>query len=402
MGHTDHKADNLNKTLTLKDLVLFGVISIFGSGGFNLIGRAITQGGPQWPLALGGAAALFLGSSKTYEAAYREFKKNTSESDFLEKIFGPNASYVTMASILLFNFFSIATILVLCVRMIVPDAPWLTQSVLAISLITFMGIFSLQGIAHNKVFVNFCSSALVVILSAITLLGFGGAAGDAERLEAVQPIKPLPTLPNTSLTQSFLYFFYILAGFDVLMKFSEETKDPDDIPRSFYVSNSIAILFVLGLTFAVITFTDLQKVKPLEHVIGEMLNNVTGYNVKNYFNVLAVFFMIVTMFVTFLATTRYMYSLGDKYKSEYFTALNENKAPVVPVALTTLLISVIVLINHVDILVGFADIALGSFLFLVAAAATVYKYQKGEIPVLEGLTASSFLGVFGASVWKQL
>jgi amino acid transporter len=395
-GNTDHTGDNLNKTLTLKDLVLFGVISIFGSGGFNLIGRAITQGGPQWPLALGGAAALFLGSSKTYEEAFREFKKNTSESDFLEKIFGPNASYATMASILLFNFFSIATILVLCVRMIVPDAPWVTQSVFAISLITFMGIFSLQGIAHNKVFVNFCSSALVLILSAITLLGFAGAA------VATQNIKPLPTLPNTSLTQSFLYFFYILAGFDVLMKFSEETKDAEDIPRSFYVSNSIAILFVLGLTFAVITFTDLQKVKPLEHVIGQMLNNVTGYNVKNYFNVIAVFFMIVTMFVTFLATTRYMYSLGDKYKSEYFTALNENKAPVVPVALTTLLISMIVLINHVDILVGFADIALGSFLFLVAAAATVYKYQKGEIPVLEGLTASSFLGVFGASVWKQL
>ena len=368
-GNTDHASDNLNKTLTLKDLVLFGVISIFGSGGFNLIGRAITQGGPQWPLALGGAAALFLGSSKTYEEAFREFKKNTSESDFLEKIFGPNASYATMASILLFNFFSIATILVLCVRMIVPDAPWLTQSVLAISLITFMGIFSLQGIAHNKVFVNFCSSALVVILSAITLLGFAGAA------VATQNIKPLPTLPNTSLTQSFLYFFYILAGFDVLMKFSEETKDAEDIPRSFYVSNSIAILFVLGLTFAVITFTDLQKVKPLEHVIGQMLNNVIGYNVKNYFNVLAVFFMIVTMFVTFLATTRYMYSLGDKYKSEYFTALNKHKAPVVPV---------------------------GSFLFLVAAAATVYKYQKGEIPVLEGLTASSFLGVFGASVWKLL
>lgn len=395
-GNTDHTGDNLNKTLTLKDLVLFGVISIFGSGGFNLIGRAITQGGPQWPLALGAAAALFLGSSKTYEEAYLEFKKNTSESDFLEKIFGSNASYATMASILLFNFFSIATILVLCVRMIVPDAPWLSQSVLAISLITFMGIFSLQGIAHNKVFVNFCSSALVVILSAITLLGFAGAA------VATQNIKPLPTLPNTSLTQSFLYFFYILAGFDVLMKFSEETKDAEDIPRSFYVSNSIAILFVLGLTFAVITFTDLQKVKPLEHVIGQMLNNVIGYNVKNYFNVLAVFFMIVTMFVTFLATTRYMYSLGDKYKSEYFTALNKHKAPVVPVALTTLLISAIVLINHVDTLVGFADAALGSFLFLVAAAATVYKYQKGEIPVLEGLTASSFLGVFGASVWKLL
>ena len=395
MGDTDRNGSEekqLNKTLSLKDLVLFGVISIFGSGGFNLIGHAITQGGDYWPLSLGAAAALFLGSSKTYEEAYSEFKTNTSESDFLEKIFGPGASYATMASILIFNFFSLATILVLCVRMIIPGAEWLTQSVFAISLITFMGIFSLEGIDLNKGFINVCSSALVAILSIITVLGFGGVIQ-----KGVSPIPSIKSVPEQSLTKSFLYFFYILAGFDALMKFSEETKNPDDVPRSFYLSNSIAILFVLGLVFAVISFTDLGKVKQIEQVIGIMLDNILGIQVKDYFSVIAVFFMIVTMFVVFLATTRYLYSLGEKYKLDKFTTLNANKVPVAPVILTTGLVSTIVLINHVDILVGVADIALGGFLFLVAAAATVYKYKKSEIPVLEGLTAASFLGIFASA-----
>ena len=86
MDVTDRSA--LDKNLSLKDLVLFGVISIFGSGGFNLIGHALVNGGDYWPLALAGAGALFMGSSRTYEQAFNEFKKNTSESDFLEKTFG--------------------------------------------------------------------------------------------------------------------------------------------------------------------------------------------------------------------------------------------------------------------------------------------------------------------------
>jgi hypothetical protein len=391
---TDRK--NLAKTLSLKDLVLFGIISIFGSGGFNLIGHALAQGGDYWPVALAGAAALFLGSSKTYEEAFNEFKKNTSESDFLEKVFGTTASYATMVSIITFSVFSMATILVLCVRLILPNAAWLTQSLTAVCLILSMGFFSLQGIQSNTTLVNISSGILIFILSSLSLLGFGGL------VNGVSSVPSVTEVPNPSLTQSFLYFFYILAGFDVLMKFSEETKDPTDVPKSFYISNTIAIIFVLGLSLAVVNFTDLTKVKPLERAIGFMLNNISGANIKGYFSVIAVFFMIITMFVTFLATTRYIFSLGEKYDVKLLTMLNDNKVPTVPIIATTAVVSATVLINHFGILVSIADLALGSFLFLVAAAATKSKYDNGEIPLVEGLTATGFLGVFAATALNNI
>jgi len=394
MDTTERKLD---KTLSLKDLVLFGVISIFGSGGFNLVGHAIAQGGNYWPLSLGAAAALFLGSSRTYEEAYNESKTNTSESDFLEKIFGPNASYLTIASILIFNIFSMATILTLCVRLLVPNAPWLIQSSLAVSIIAFMGMFSLKGIKSNKEIVNACSGLLVFILSALSLVGFGGV------FQGISDVPALVQVQEQSLTQSFLYFFYILAGFDVLVKFSEETKNPEDIPRSFYISNIIAIIFVAGLSLAVVNFTNLKNVKPLEAAIGYMLNNISGLNIKGYFSVIAVLFMVITMFVTFLATTRYIFSLGEKYESlKFMTTLNENKVPSLPIIATTAVVSATVFINHFGTLVSIADLALGGFLFLVAAAATKYKYDKGEVPIIEGLTASSFVGVFAATAYKNM
>lgn len=55
---------SLAKSLNLFDLVGFGVASILGSGGFNLIGDGIRAGGAQFPLALGGVSLLFQGASK--------------------------------------------------------------------------------------------------------------------------------------------------------------------------------------------------------------------------------------------------------------------------------------------------------------------------------------------------
>ena len=388
---------SLDKTLSLKDLVLFGVISIFGSGGFNLIGHALVNGGDYWPLALAGAGALFMGSSRTYEQAFNEFKKNTSESDFLEKTFGASASYATIASILVFSVFSMATILVLCVRILIPDATWLTQSFTAVSLIGLMGLFSLQGLQANTTLVNISSGILLFILSSLSLLGFGGLS------QGISSIPSVTEVGQPSLVQSFLYFFYILAGFDVLMKFTEETKDSADVPRSFYISNTIGIVFVLGLSLAVANFSDLKKAKPLERAIGFMLNNISGANVKGYFSVIAVFFMIITMFVTFLATTRYIFSLGEKYEGiKFMTVLNEHKVPTVPILATTAVVGATVLINHFGTLVSIADLALGGFLFLVAAAATKTKYDKGETPIVEGLTAAGFVGVFTATALNNM
>jgi amino acid transporter len=388
----------LDKTLSLKDLVLFGVISIFGSGGFNLIGHALAQGGDYWPLALGGAAALFLGSSKTYEQAFNEFKKNTSESDFLEKYVGTSASYATIVSILIFSVFSMATILVLCVRILIPHTAWLTQSVVAVSIVGLMGLFSLKGIDANKDLVNISSGVLVLILSCLSMVGLGGLFQ-----KGISHVPIVEEIPNPSLIQSFLYFFYLIAGFDVLMKFSEETKDPTDVPKSFYISNIIGIVFILGLSLAVVNFTDLKKIKPLERAVGFMLNNITGMNIRHHFSVIAVFFMIITMFVTFLATTRYIYSLGEKYESlKFMTTLNENKVPTMPIIATTAVVGLTVLINHFNTLVSIADLALGGFLFLVAAAATKSKYEKGEIPLVEGLTATGFVGVFAATALNNI
>ena len=98
----------LKKTLTLQDLVFFGIASIVGSGGFNLVGEAIMKGGDWWPLAFALASAVLMGSARTYEEAFNAFKTNTAESDFVKQNFGENSSLISTSAIMIWNILSIS------------------------------------------------------------------------------------------------------------------------------------------------------------------------------------------------------------------------------------------------------------------------------------------------------
>lgn len=380
----------LQKSLNLKDLVFFGIASIIGSGGFNLVGDAISKGGTLWPVALAGSGAVFYGASKAYETAFQVTPKNIAESELVKKELGEGTSTLSIIAILLFNILSISTILVYCSHMLFPEGKWLGQISFAIFLLFNMTYLSLKGIDVNKEIINTFVAFLIVFLSVITMLGFAGFAS--------KPTQTLPLPDSHSFATSLLLFYFILAGFDALIKFTEETKDKKDIPRSFYVSNFISFFLVVGLSLAFVTFVNVKDSKAVDNSVGYILQHFLGGSsaaiVKNF----AIFYLILTTFVVFLGTSRYMFSLGSEYDFlSILKGVNETKAPSAAIFITTLIAAFGILINHTDTLVRISDFALSVMLLLVSAAAAKFKYDKGEMPWVEGLTSVSFAGLMGIS-----
>ena len=140
----------LEKTLHLSDLVFFGISSILGSGGFNLIGNAIKDGGYYFPLALFSSGALFLGSASSYSYAYDKFNKNISETLLIESVFGSFGKYISVFSILAANIFSITTILVFFSKTIFPNATYTGQVSFSLLLLSMMMTISLQKLKFTK------------------------------------------------------------------------------------------------------------------------------------------------------------------------------------------------------------------------------------------------------------
>lgn len=387
--------DQLKKTLNFQDLVFFGIASILGSGGFNLVGEAIAKGGDSWPLSLAAAGALFFGSSKTYETAFNSSKQNTAESDFVRSIFGDGASNLTTAAILGFNILSISTILVLCSHMLFPKGTWTGQILFALFLLGCMGIFSLRGLSINKELINTFMILLLLFLTLLSGLGVAGLFQNGTVNSEAGITK------NPSFVLSLLFFYFILAGFDALIKFTEEAKDPKDIPRSFYWSNFISLILVFGLSLAIVSFVDLKRVSNTDNIVGELVNSFLGHSTDEIIKYLTVVFMLVTTFVTFLATSRYLFSFSEHFSAlKPFTELNEKKAPTNAIYATCGIAGLGILMNHTETLVRICDFSLSTQLLLVAAAAATQKFTAGQIPFLETATTAGFAGLMGLSFLK--
>jgi L-asparagine transporter-like permease len=381
----------LQKTLSFQDLVFFGIASILGSGGFNLVGEAIAKGGDYWPLALSAAGALFYGSSRTYESAFNESKQNTAESDFVKKILGDSASNLTTTAILAFNILSISTILVLCSHLLFPKGTWTGQIVFALFLLGNMTIFSLKGLDVNKEIIN---NFMVFLLLFLSLISGLGVAGIFQKGTVISE----SGISNSSFPLSLLFFYFILAGFDALIKFTEEAKDTKDIPRSFYWSNFISFLLIFGLCIAIVSFVDLKHVKSYDNIVGELVESFLGNSSGEIVKYMTLIFMIVTTFVVFLATTRYLFSFSEHVDVlKPFTKLNEAKAPENSIYATTAIAGIGILMNHTETLVRICDFSLSTQLLMVAAAAATKTFKEGGIPWLEGATAAGFAGLMGVS-----
>lgn len=400
---------SLERALGLWDLVGFGVASIMGSGGFNLIGEGVVQGGRYFPVALGFVIALFQGASKVYEEAYKAFRSNTSESDVVQQEFGSVAAKATGVTILGFNIFAVSTILVFAAKNMFPGGKWHGQIAVAILILGVMTAFSLKGIELNKTVITFfaaCIVGLLALASSIGLIeGFGpGGTGPFEY--------PAKILEPKNFVQSVLFFYFILSGFDDLMKFTEETKEPDkDIPRSFFLANGVSALLTIGVSYAFVHVLTLKKgsgAPATNNAIGMIIESALGKPSAAIVYWVGIFLMLVTAFVSFLAITRYIYGLSEKIDSKstdderagafntflrWLRDLNAEKVPWRSVLFTFALTSGAILMNHTQTLVKISDLFLTLTMLFVSGAVTKMRLQKGEKPVIEGLTTAAFLGL---------
>jgi amino acid transporter len=384
--------DALKRVLTFENLLGFGIVSIMGSGGFNLIGEAVISGGPQFPLALAAVSALFQGTSLTYQEAYSAFKTNTSESDLIQKEFGSTVATASAAGILAFNLISTSTVLVICAKLLFPSGSWTGQISFALLILSAMTVISLKGIELNKEIITSAGIGTVAVLSFAAMIGLVefGTKGAPTSLPSSLQVKH-------SFIHSLMYFYFILAGFDALMKFAEESKDPDhDLPRSFYASNAFSTLLTAGVCLAFLLVFTTHKFKENENIVAKIVGSVLGASAESLTGIVSIGLMIVSAFVTFLASSRYMFSAAGELPQ--LRELNEAKAPWKTILLVTIIIALGILNNNVYELVRMSDIALTVTLILVSAAATKMQLEKGKTPLVEAATTAGLSALLSACV----
>lgn len=378
----------LNRTLTLTDLTLFGVASIMGSGGFNLIGEGVRSGGSMWPLAFGISATLVMGAAYTYAGAFERFKENTAESDIIRSILGPLAESAGSVAILVYNIVSIVVILVFCSKIVIPSASWSSQVFLTLFFLSVMTGTALMGIDLNRDLIAGLTWVLIGIL--VAAIGAGGVGA------FTQPLPSLEAPAKGGFMNSLWMFFFVLVGFDAIMKFSEETKDERDVPTSMYLSNIVSIMLTAGVGLAITIWLPGLTEAQEGNAIGLLFSKLLGGWILEPFKWLILTFLLLTTFVVFLATTRYLYGLNDK--ADWLSPLkkvNAAKAPWMAIASVFSSGSLLSLINNTERLVMITDLGFASIAALIAGSVSIADWCDGKLgsAAISGATGAGFLGL---------
>ena len=383
----------LRQVLSLPELLGIGITASMGSGGFNLISEGVKQGGPQFPLAIAIVAALFQGASKVYSEAYAAFKTNTSESDVVRKEFGPLVQNLTAFTISGFGILSISTILVFAAKTLFPAGKWYGQIGVALLTLGTMTIFALKGIETNTKVISIFSAVIVALLTFASAIGLVEGFGAGGTPPDAYPSEFTSTL---SLPQSINYFFFVLAGFESLMKFTEETSQPDTtIPKSFYLTNAISTLLTVGVAYAYVHTLTLKKSSGAagHDALSLIIETAVGKPAGNLVYWLSILIMVVTAFIAFLATSRYIHGIAHEMDVKWLQELNAEKVPWKAVLACGGVAAAGILMNHTSTLVNISDTFLTVTLATVSAAVTAMRWRRGETPWVEGATTLGFLTI---------
>jgi hypothetical protein len=234
-----------------------------------------------------------------------------------------------------------------------------------------------QKLDINKSIINIFSLGIIAVLGIISIAG----------LTHISKTVSLGT-EKTDLYESLTYFFFILAGHDTLMKFSDDAAESRDINRSFYISIALSFTLIAGVCLAAMVYIkDFSKINVNDiiiHLFKEAFNDDIAKVVKYG----AIVLMTSTSFVNFLATVRYYNSITD----------TTSNSGILVVGVVSLLV---ICINNISTLVKFADVGLIITLLSVALAVCVERYKSGETPYIDGLSGLGLLSILGLITAKH-
>jgi hypothetical protein len=302
------------------------------------------------------------------------------------------ASWAGSGAIVGYSVASIVVILVFCTKMIIPAYSWACQVSLTILMLGGMTALSMLGIELNKTLLDMFSWFLVAALGAIAVVGGVGAV--------TQPIPSLGAPTMAGFIESLWMFFFILVGFDALMKFAQEAKDENDIPKSFYLSNGISIGLTTAIAIAIMFWVPNLSVANESMAIENMLGKIFGGWIAEPAKLTMIAFLLSTTFVVFLSVSRYLYSLGDSVEwLAPMKAVNAVNAPWKAILAVFGVGSLISILNNIHLLVRFTDIGFAVIAALVAAAVSVADWREGKVEsaAINGLTGAGFVGLLASA-----
>lgn len=365
-------------SLTLTDLILMGLGNIVGAGIFVILGKSIKYGGNHTLLALLVVATISLIMGFCYIEIYSRFKSSITEYLAVQATLGENVGQIMLYLTYFFAIFSGVTI-VISISKYLSSSPLLSsfnlsgfhQKAFSVFLLCLMSFINYMGIETSKMVANTISVAMIIILSTIIAL--------SAKFISFEETFAGPPIPWDSFVLSSVLSLFLFNGYDLLVKLSDESADPENNKIALIASIIITTLIYIAIIVSSLCVLHYKTAITTFNIITKLYEVLTNKMVANVVFILGAIIMFNTAFLTVMSATKFMQGLGRDKKivfPEFWAKTNDYGSPSNAIIASLAITILLALLNNEVLMAIFTNTSCILMLAMISIALLMLRFGE--------------------------
>jgi amino acid transporter len=400
---TDKKDKKQRGSLSLTDLILFGLGNVVGAGIFIIISKSIFFGGNFSLYALLAVAAISMIMGFCYIEIYGRYSSSITEYLAVKNTMGEGVGQITLYAIYMFALLSGVTIVTAMAKYackcdlvdsVKKNMSWTTDShhstletAFSVALLFIIAFINFLGIETSKLVANTISVVMLVVILGIIVLSLpyiewskltasaptpnGGGSSSSTQSKG-----PWDNFVLSAILSLFLY-----NGYDFLVKISDESADPENNKTALIATISMTTLLYAGIMIAGICVLGYKKAGTTHNIVTNLYEMLTTSKWASAVYMAGLFIMFNTGFLSIMSATKFMEGLGkDKkiFMPEFWAKTNENDAPSNAIWITLAISVFFALFNNATLLAIFSNFTCVATLILISIALLILRWREKD------------------------
>lgn len=398
---TDKKTDKKDRgSLSLTDLILFGLGNVVGAGIFIIISKSIFFGGNFSLYALLTVAVISMIMGFCYIEIYGRYSSSITEYLAVKNTMGEGVGQITLYAIYMFALLSGVTIVTAMAKYackcdlvdsVKKNMSWTTDShhstletAFSVALLFIIAFINFLGIETSKLVANTISVVMLAVILGIIVLSLPYI--EWSKLAASAPFQGGGSStqskgPWDNFVLSAILSLFLYNGYDFLVKISDESADPENNKTALIATIGITTLLYAGIMIAGICVLGYKKAGTTHNIVTNLYEMLTTSKWASAVYMAGLFIMFNTGFLSIMSATKFMEGLGkDKkiFMPEFWAKTNENDAPSNAIWITLAISVFFAMFNNATLLAIFSNFTCVATLILISIALLILRWREKD------------------------
>ena len=392
------KGEKKRGSLTLIDLILFGVANVVGAGIFIILSKSILYGGNKSLHALLTVAVISMIMGFCYIEIYSRYSSSTTEYLAIKNTMGEGIGQITLYTIYLFALLSGVTIVTSIAKYMCDCAgvvslkkmmAWtdsnhfMLETTVAVVTLFVMAFINLLGIETGKMVANTISVVMLVVLVGVIVLS--SPLFDVDKLLEKTPqmngFAPGSKMPWNNFVLSAVLSLFLYNGYDFLVKISDESADPENNKTALVATIVITTLLYAGIMIAGICVLGHKKAGGTRDIITRLYGMLTTSKMSTAVYISGLFIMFNTGFLSILSAAKFMEGLGNDKKifmPEFWSKTNRYDAPSNAIWVSLVICVLFALFNNNTLMAILSNVACIFILIMISIALLILRWREKD------------------------